>query len=103
MPWPSRMFLVRCDAAPRKTSGDRRVGVLLQEVVLDLPGVVVAEPVGQLHLRERVLIELAFVVRPPWARKLQLVEDAELHVACPDLLASIPPDEAWGVKASPQA
>ena len=72
--------------------GRRGVGVFLEEVVLDLPGVVVAEPVGQLHLVERVLIELAFVVRPPRARQLQLVEDAEFHGISPDLLASIPPE-----------
>ena len=81
----------------------RRVGVFLEEVVLDLPGVVVAKPVGQLHLSERVLIELAFVVRPPWARKLQLVEDAEFHGRVPDLLASIPPEEARGVKLRHEA
>ena len=62
-----------------KHLGRRRMRVLLEEVVLDLPGVVVAEPVGQLDLVERVLIELAFVVRPPRARQLQLVEDAEFH------------------------
>ena len=47
--------------------------------MLDLPGVVVAKPVGQLHLVERILIELAFIVRPPGPRQLQLVEDAEFH------------------------
>ena len=59
------------------------VGVFLEEMVLDLPGVVVAEPVGQLDLVERVLIELPLVVRPPRARQLQLVEDAEFHGRCP--------------------
>ena len=49
--------------------GGRRVRIFLEEVVLDLPGVVVAEPVGQLDLVERVLIELALVVRAPWARQ----------------------------------
>jgi hypothetical protein len=37
--------------------GSRGVGVLLQEVVLDLPGVVVAQPVGQLDLVEGLLEE----------------------------------------------
>ena len=35
--------------------GRRGVGVLLEEVVLDLPDVVDAEPIGQLDLRQRVL------------------------------------------------
>ena len=38
--------------------GRRRVRVLLEEVVLDLPRVVVAEPVGELDLVERVLEQL---------------------------------------------
>ena len=46
----------------------RRVRVFLKEVVFDFPGVVVAKLVGQLHLIECVLIELPFIVRPPWAR-----------------------------------
>ena len=41
-----------------------RVRVFLEEVVLDLPRVVVAEPVGQLHLGQRVLVKLPLVVRP---------------------------------------
>ena len=47
--------------------GGRGVRVLLEEVVLDLPGVVDAEPVGQLDLRERVLEQalLAAVVPGP--------------------------------------
>ena len=53
--------------------------VLLEEMVLDLPGVVVAEPVGQFHLGERVLVELPLVVHAPRARQLQLVENAEFH------------------------
>ena len=59
--------------------GRRAVGVFLEEVVLHHPGVVVAEPVGQLHLRQRVLIELELAVLLPRPRQLQLVEDAELH------------------------
>ena len=38
--------------------GRRRVGVLLEEVVFDLPREVVAEPVRQLDLLERVVEEL---------------------------------------------
>src|SRR5215471_2095315 len=47
--------------------------------MLDLPGVVVAELVGELDLGERVLQELILALRPPGARQLVLVEDAEFH------------------------
>src|SRR3984885_2521554 len=80
--------------------GSRRVRVLFEEMMLDLPGVVVAKPVGQLHLVERILVELAFIVRPPGARQLQLVEDAEFHGTSLDLLPSIPPEPARSVKAA---
>ena len=56
------MFFVRWLAAARNTSGAEEWLVLLEEVVLDLPGVVVAEPVGQLDLVERVLDQLVLVV-----------------------------------------
>ena len=59
--------------------GRRRVAVLLEEVVLDLPRVVVAEPVGQLDLVERVVEQLVLVVAAPRLGQLQLVEDPELH------------------------
>ena len=62
-----------------KDLGGRRVRILLEEVVLDLPGKVVAEPVGELDLVERVLVELELAFRRPRARQLQLVEYAELH------------------------
>jgi hypothetical protein len=48
-------------------------------VVLDLPGVVVAEAVGQLDLHERVLEEPVLAARFPRAGELVLVEDPELH------------------------
>ena len=83
-----------------KDFGRRRVGVLLEKVVLDLPGVVVAKPVGELHLIERVLIELSLIIRSPRTRKLQFVEDAEFHGLFPDLLAGIPPEPDQGVKGS---
>ena len=57
--------------------GRRRVAVLLEEVVLDLPHVVEADAVGQLHLVERVLEQLVLVVGVPGPRQLVLVEDAE--------------------------
>src|ERR1700759_1673170 len=55
------------------------VRVLLEEVMLDLPGVVVAELVGELDLGKRVLQELVLALRAPRARKLMLVKDTELH------------------------
>src|SRR5262245_25802005 len=59
--------------------GRRGVRVLLEEVVLDLPRVVEAEPVGELHLRERVLEQPLLVPLAPRPRQLVLVEHAELH------------------------
>jgi len=47
------------------------------------PGVVVAQPVGGLELRQGVLVEPEFVAVLSWARQLQLVEDAEFHDAAP--------------------
>ena len=44
------------------------VRVLLQEVVLDLPRVVVAQPVGQLDLGQRVLQEPMLAVEGPGSR-----------------------------------
>src|SRR4051794_4107649 len=62
----------------------RRVRVLLEEVVLDLPRVVVAELVGELDLAERILQQLVLALRAPRARQLMLVEDAEFHDLTPD-------------------
>ena len=47
------------------------------------PGVVVAEPVGGLELRQRVLVEPELVAVFPRARQLQLVKDAEFHDVAP--------------------
>ncbi len=47
--------------------------------MLDLPGMVVAQPVGQLDLVERVLVEPVLVALLPGPRQLQLVENPELH------------------------
>src|SRR6185503_19911137 len=57
----------------------RGVRVLLEEVVLYLPGVVVAEPVRQLDLRQRVLEQPILALPAPRPRKLMLVEDPESH------------------------
>src|SRR4029077_2185756 len=53
--------------------GNRVVRVLLKQMVLDLPGKLLAKPIGELHLVERVLVELEFAFRRPRARQLQLV------------------------------
>jgi len=58
----------------------RGVRVLLQEVVLHLPGMVEAQPVGQLDLRERILEQALLVALAPGPRQLVLVEDSELHL-----------------------
>src|SRR4029450_13379484 len=55
------------------------VAVFLQEVVLDLPHVVEADPVGQLDLVEGVREQLVLALGPPGAGQLVLVEDAEPH------------------------
>ena len=60
-----------------------RVRIFLEEMMLDHPGMVVAEPVGGLQLRQRILIEPEFVARHPGARQLQLVKDAEFHDVSP--------------------
>jgi hypothetical protein len=65
----------------------RGVGVLLQEVVLDLPGEVDPEPVGQLHLVEGLVEDLLLRPVAPGAGDLVLVEDPELH-ALPSAVAS---------------
>ena len=64
--------------------GRRGVAVLLEEVVLHLPRVVVAELVGRLDLGERVVEQLVLVVGCPGLGQLQLVEDAELHWRTPE-------------------
>src|SRR5471030_1040708 len=55
------------------------VGILLQKVMLDLPGVMVAQSVGQFDLRKGVLIKRLLGVRFPGAWTLQLVKDTEFH------------------------
>ena len=59
--------------------------------MLHLPGVVDAEPVGQLHLVQRVLEQALLGALGPRARELMLVEDAELHL--------VPPAEALASRA----
>ena len=53
--------------------------ILLEKVMLDLPDVVDAEPVSELDLVERLLIETQFGLLAPRLRQLMLVEQSEFH------------------------
>ena len=70
-------------AGGQKHLGRRRMRVLLEKVVLDLPGVIDPEPVGQFDLVQRLLEELLFASLDPRPRELVFVEDPELHEAFP--------------------
>ena len=59
----------------------RRVGVLLEEVMLDQPDAVEPTSVGELDLLEGVGRGLRFVAGPPRSGQLMLVEQAEAHLA----------------------
>ena len=61
----------------------RRVRIFLEKVMLDFPGEIVAEAVGQFELVERVVVEVELAVRSPRPRQLQLVKDAEFHSSLP--------------------
>jgi hypothetical protein len=61
--------------------GRARVGVLLEEVMLDQPRAFEAEPVGQLDLVERLAEDPLFVAVGPRTRHLMLEEQPELHRA----------------------
>jgi hypothetical protein len=77
--------------------GGGRVGVLLEEVMLHLPGMIDAQPVRQLHLVEGVLEQPQLGALGPGARKLVLVEDPELHLVPPAEVA--PPAGAVASRA----
>jgi hypothetical protein len=47
--------------------------------MLDLPGIVEAEIVGQFHLLKRLMKEIALVALVPGPRQLQLVEHSKAH------------------------
>src|SRR5579875_3155645 len=66
-------------ARGKKHLGRRGVRVLFQEVMLDLPRVIEAEPIGELHLLERLLNQAKLAALVPRPRELMLVEDPELH------------------------
>src|SRR2546422_148950 len=65
--------------AAEEALGRGGVRVLLEEVMLDAPRVVVAQPVRELDLGERVLERVVFASPGPGPRDLVLVEDPELH------------------------
>jgi hypothetical protein len=64
-----------------KHLGCRRVGILLQEVMLDQPDAVEPKPVGELDLLEGIGQQLSFVAGPPRPGQLMLVEQAKAHGA----------------------
>src|SRR6185295_2257336 len=66
-------------AGRKKYLRGRRVRILLKQVVLNLPGKVDPEPVGQLHLVQRLLEQSELGALEPWPWQLMLVEYAELH------------------------
>src|SRR5579875_11205 len=66
------------------------MAVLLEEVVLDFPGMIDAEPIGQFDLLQRVLEEFQLGAILPGTRQLMLVEDAKLHRCSPS-----PPQCLW--------
>src|SRR3954471_16115913 len=77
-----------------------RVRVLLEEVVLDLPDVVEADPVGELDLLESVAQQLLVGAVLPRPRHLVLVEDPEAHRALRTLPAD-PLPAAHALEAQP--
>src|SRR5271157_265263 len=88
-----------------KYLGSRRMGVFLEEVMLDFPGEVVAQAVRQFDLCEGVVEELVFALLPPRPRQLMLVEDAELHrgslSAC--LVMPLSPRQLTGIGSAAHA
>ena len=92
MPWPRRMLRRPLARRAEEHLRCRRVAVLLEEVVLHLPRVVVAEAVGELDLVEGVVEQCVLVVRAPRLGQLQLVEDPELHAATPSMRPVGPPE-----------
>jgi len=61
----------------------RAVRILFQEMMFDFPGVIVAKPIGQFHLVERVVEQPLLVARRPWPGQLQFVKNPELHSRFP--------------------
>ena len=59
------------------------VRVFLKEVMLHLPNVIDAQPIGQFDLIERVLEQPQFKTVRPRTGELMFVEDAEFHRRSP--------------------
>src|SRR6266478_6928947 len=66
-------------AGGEKDLGRRGVRIFLEKMVLDFPGIVDAEPVGELDLVERFLQQAVLGPLGPWPRQLMLIENAEFH------------------------
>jgi hypothetical protein len=79
------MFLVRCE----QNLGRRGMRILLQKMVLDFPGVVDAEPIGEFDLVERLLKQPVLGAIIPRPRKLMLVENAKFHGRSPRVVCSL--------------
>ena len=58
----------------QKNLGGRRVGVLLEEMVLHLPHTVVAETICELDLIESVAEDFLFLALRPWPRQLLFIK-----------------------------
>ena len=68
----------------------RGVRILLKEMVLDLPNIVDAEPVGELDLVEGLLVKPQFGVLGPRLGQLMLVEKSEFHPRFPSCVVPSP-------------
>ena len=66
--------------------------------MLDFPGVIDAETVGQLDLIQRILEQLQLVAVMPGPRQLMFVEDAEFHG--PRFLIALSPSCGLALSAS---
>jgi hypothetical protein len=56
------------------------MGILLQEMVLDLPGVVDADPVGEFDLFERLALNSVLGTSVPGPWYLVFIKDTEFHL-----------------------
>ena len=63
----------------------RGMRILVEEMMLNLTGVVKAQPISQFHLVECIVKQLPFAIGTPGARQLQLVKYSKLrggHLFC---------------------
>jgi len=81
----------------------RGMRILLEKVVFHLPRVVVSQPIGDLHLLQRLMKEIALVALVPGPRQLQLVENSEAHFHPLEILlaAGVYYVEDWPATAVP--